>query len=352
MYRTFILSVIIILLLSSCSLSPIAATEVPSPPPSTQAPMAQPASQTGQPSPLEIISPQNWERLQLLQSFPAEMLQDPLVAVITPDEKTLVIGSRQRAQLFFFDLKSEKIFRLLEIAGVENINARFDELKYLSDGSIVASSSGPYMIYRIDSSTGDVLSTWEGINFALSADEQTMAVDSNGTSLINMANNTPITVLKNTDGWVDSLSPDKSKIAFHVINVSEDTVSVDIWDIKSQTTIKTLPGLYLSSYSPNGKFLVGISNIDSSLKIFSADGAVEITTISDKYGTYLISPDGSLIAYQTTDRSSIAMDTTNWEPHEMTLSGTLDSFSPGGHMLVTRTEDGSVLIWGVPLGAE
>lgn len=348
MHRIYMFFIAAAFLLSSCSSSGL-----PSPQPITQTPMAQPASQTGPFGQLEVISPQNWQRLQLLQSFPAEVLPNYFRIAIMPDEKTMVMGSNEKAQIFFFDLESGKITRSLDISGVKNINARFGELKYLSDGSILTSSSSPYMIYRIDSGTGDVLTAWDGIDFAISADEQTMAIDANGgTSLIDLTNNTPITFLENTDSVGYSLSPDISKIAIYVVNVSEDSGSVDIWDIKSKTIIKTLPDLYLHSYSPNGKFLAGLSNVDGSINIFSPDGAVQIKTIPDIYGEYLISPDGSLFAYQNANKASVALDTTNWTSYETTLNGTLDSFSPGGDMLVTRTEDLGVLIWGVPAEVE
>jgi WD40 repeat protein len=353
MYRIHIFSVTTILLLSACSLTSMPVTPLSGSLPTTQTPMAQPASQTGPFGQLEVISPQNWDRLQLLQSFPVEMLQNPMEASITSDEKTLVIGSRQRAQLFLFDLKSAKIFRLLEISGVKNIDARFEELKCLSDGSIMAKSSGPYMVYRIDRNTGDVLSAWESINFAISADEQIMAVDSlPGTLLINIADNTTFALLENNDSIGYSLSPDHTKIAMDAVDVSADAGRVDIWDIKSQTIIQTLPDTYGVLYSPNGKFLIGNSQVDGSLKIFSADGAALIKTISEAHSNALISSDGSLIAYQTPNGTSVAMDTTDWKSHETILQGWLDSFSPEGHMLVTRTEDGGVLIWGVPAGTE
>lgn len=350
MYRIRIFSVIIILLLSACSVTSAPVTPLPSSLPITQTPMAPPASQTEPFGQLEVISSQNWARLQLVQSFPAEMLRDQFRAAITPDEKTMVVGSSQRAQLFFLDLESGVISRLLEITGVKNVNARFDELKYLSDGSIMASSSGPYMIYRIDSSTGNILSEWEGINFAISTDEQIMATDAvGGTLLINFFNNTPIALLENTNGLGFSFSPDNSKIAIRAVAV--DTGSVDVWDLRNQMMIKSLPDLYSPSYSPNGKFLAAESVVDGSLNIFSPDGGVQITSIPNVVG-YLISPDDSLIVYEIANGSSIAMNTTDWKSYEMNLQGSLVSFSPGGHLLVTRTGYGAILIWGIPKGTE
>ena len=268
------------------------------------------------------------------------------VVVIAPDGKTLVLGDSNKAQLFFFDLESGTISsKSLDITNVENGDAPFNAIKYLSDGSIIASSSGPYMIYHIDSA-GNILSAWDAIEFAVSADEKYLAFDvAEGTSVINIANNSPIALLENSNGLGFSFSPDNSKIAIDVVTV--DYANVAIWDIKSKTILKTLLNMYKASYSPNRKFLAALDNVEGSLKIFSPDGTVQITTILDANSDYLISPDGSIVAYQTAEGSSIARDTTNWKSHETALRGRLDSFSPDGRFLITRTDDGGILIWGI-----
>ena len=236
----------------------------------------------------------------------------------------------------------------LEITNVRNINVPFKAIKYLSDGSIIVSSDSPYMIYHIDSA-GNILSAWDGIEFAVSADEKNLALEvDEETTLINIANNAPIALLENSNGLGFSFSPDNSKIAIDAVAV--DYVNVDIWDIKSQTILKTLQNMYMASYSPNGKFLVMIDTVDNTLKIFSPDGAVLITTILDAHSNYLISPDGSIVAYQTAEGSSVARNTTNWKSYETALRGRLDSFSPDGRFLITRTDDGGILIWGILKG--
>lgn len=268
------------------------------------------------------------------------------VVVIAPDGKTVVVGNSNKAQLFFFDLESGTIFpRSLYITNVENVDAPFKAIKYLSDGSLIASSNGSYMIYHIDSA-GNILSAWGGIEFAVSADEKYLALDLNeGTSVIDIANNVPIALLENSNGLGFSFSPDSSKIAIDAVSV--DNGNVDIWDMKSQTILKTLPNMYRPSYSPNGNFLVTLDQVDGSQKIFSPDGAVLMTTILDAHSDYLISPDGSIVAYQTADGSSVARDTTDWNSFETVLRGRLYSFSPDGRLLITRTDDGGILIWGV-----
>src|SRR5687768_14093818 len=82
MYRICIFFVTIILLLPACSVTSAPVTPLPSSLPITQTPMAPPASQTGPFGQLEVISSQNWARLQLVQSFPAEMLRDQFRAAI------------------------------------------------------------------------------------------------------------------------------------------------------------------------------------------------------------------------------------------------------------------------------
>ena len=360
MHRAFVLSIATAFLLFACSsfspkeTPPSETLTMPATQPPTSVPVPQPSTaqsdlQTGWLAQLETISPQNWIQLQLLQTFPAEMPMVHSVVVIAPDGKTLVLGDSNKAQLFFFDLESGTISsKSLDITNVENGDAPFNAIKYLSDGSIIASSSGPYMIYHIDSA-GNILSAWDAIEFAVSADEKYLAFDvAEGTSVINIANNEPIALLENSNGLGLSFSPDNSKIAIEAITVDEG--NVDIWDIKSQTILKTLPNMYRASYSPNGKFLAALDSVEGSLKIFSPDGAVKITSILDAHSDYLISPDGSILAYQTAAGTSVARDTTNWTSHETTLRGTLDSFSPDGRFLITRTDDGGILIWGVLKG--
>jgi len=322
------------------------ATQPPTSVPVTQPSVVRPNLPAGWLTRSETISPQNWTQLQLLQAFPAEMPMVHSVVVIEPDGKTVVVGNSNKAQLFFFDLESGTISpRSLYITNVENVDVPFKAIKYLSDGSAIASFDSPYMIYHIDS-TGNVLSAWDGTEFAVSSDEKNLALEaSESTSLVNLANNAPIALLKNSNGSGFSFSPDNSKIAIDAVTV--DYANVDVWDIKSQTILKTLQNMYMASYSPNGKFLVTIDDVDGSLKIFSPDGAVQITTILDAHSNYLISPDGSIVAYQTAEGSSVAKDTTNWKSLETILRGRLDSFSPDGRFLITRTDDGGILIWGV-----
>ncbi len=362
MHRAFTFSITTALLLFACSLfspketppsetiiAPTTSMPATQPPTSmsvTQPSVEQPNLQTGWLDQLETISSQNWTQLQLLQTFPAEMPMVHSVVVIEPDGKTLVLGNSNKAQLFFFDLESGTISpKSLYIHDVENVDVPFKAIKYLSDGSIIVSSDSPYMIYHIDSA-GNILSAWDGIEFAVSADEKNLALEvDEGTSVINIANNAPIALLENSNGLGFSFSPDNSKIAIDAVTV--DYANVDIWDIKSQTILKTLLNMYKASYSPNGNFLAALDNVEGSLKIFSPDGAIQITTIRDIHSDYLISPDGSIVAYQTAEGSSVARDTTNWAPIETALRGRLDSFSPDGRFLITRTDDGGILIWGI-----
>ena len=362
MHRAFTFSITTALLLFACSLfspketppsetiiAPTTSMPATQPPTSmsvTQPSVEQPNLQTGWLDQLETISPQNWTQLQMLQNFPAEMPMVHSVVVIEPDGKTLVLGNSNKAQLSFFDLESGAISpKSLYIHDVENVDVPFKAIKYLSDGTIIVSSDSPYMIYHIDSA-GNILSAWDGIEFAISADEKNLALEvGEGTSVINIANNEPIALLENSNGLGFSFSPDNSKIAIDAVTV--DYANVDIWDIKSQTILKTLLNMYKASYSPNGNFLAALDNVEGSLKIFSPDGAIQITIIRDMHSDYLISPDGSIVAYQTEEGSSVARDTTNWAPIETVLRGRLDSFSPDGRFLITRTDDGGILIWGV-----
>jgi WD40 repeat protein len=327
----------------------VPATQQPASAPVTLPAEEQPDLPTGWPGQLEIITPQNWGRLQLVKTFPAEMPMNRSAATFVPDGKTIVMGSNTSAKLFFFDLESGRLTTALVINGVKNANTPFKTIAYLADGTIMANSDRPYTVYHIDP-MGNVLSAWNSIYFAVSADEKILAFDVNeGTIVVDDAEETPIALLKNSNGYGFSFSPDNTRIAINA--VTEDYANVDIWEIKSQTIIKTLPDMYNVTYSPNGKFLAMLDANDGSLKAFTADDITLITAIQSARSGYLISPDSSILAYQTVEGPSVAMDTSSWKPVETTLRGELYAFSPDGRILMTRTDEGGMLIWGVPISA-
>lgn len=305
----------------------------------------QPDPPKGWLSELETITPQNWPRLQLLQTFPAEMPMMRSAVTFAPDGKTLVMGSNSASKLFFFDLENGKLARVMEIKGVENAATPFKTIEALADGSFIANADRPYTVYHIDNS-GNVLSAWNSIEFAVSPDEKLLAIDSNeGTALVNLANHSTVTTLMNTNGLGFSFSPDSSRIAIDA--VTEENASVDIWDVKNRKLVKTLPDKYNVTYSPDGKFLAMLDGNDSSLKIVSSDSFDLITTIADAHSGGLIAPDGSMLVYQTAQGSSIAVDTTNWKPVQAALQGDIYAFSPDGRILISRTGDGGILLWGI-----
>ena len=370
--RLFVLMISIVCLIVSCtpaSTEQVVSTETAIPPateismPATQPPTIESAAptQTSQPAlptdwlrQLEVIQSGNWSRLQLLKIFPAEMPLDHSAVAISPDGKTMALGSSSGAQIYFFDLGSGDLIQKVAFIGVSNATAYFNEIEYMSDGTLMANSDGPYAIYHIDAD-GNVLSMWDGINFALSADKRTMAHDTiEGTTLVDIASNTTLDSFEGNIALDFSFSPDGSKIAVNLAGV--DYATTEIWDIPSKTKLVTLNEVGNPSYSPNGKFLAVTSYVEdiTPLKIFSPDGATQLTTLSVDAPNGLngkpplFSLDGSVIAAQIANGSPVAWDTTNWETLETpALEGVLYSFSPDGHILVTRTSDGSILLWGV-----
>jgi len=337
------------------------ATEISSP--TIQPPTVEPATPTGTSQlvlptdwlrQLEVIQAGNWSRLQLLKTFPAEMPLNHSAVAISPDGKTMALGSSSGAQIYFFDLESGDLIQNVSFSGVSNATAYFNEIEYLSDGTLMANSDGPYAIYHIDVD-GNVFSMWDGINFTLSADKRTMVHDTiEGTTLVDIASNTTLDSFEGNIALDFSLSPDGSKIAVNLAGV--DYVTMEIWDIPSKTKLVTLNEVGNPSYSPNSKFLAVTSYEEDTtpLKIFSPDGATQLKTLNVDTPNGLngkpplFSLDGSVIAAQIANGSPVAWDTKNWETLETpTLEGELYSFSPDGRILVTRASDGSILLWGV-----
>ncbi len=361
MYRKFIFSITALLLTCACGsvrpiwLPPVLPTSSPTAHPSTPVPDPQATIQTSWLSQLEIIGPQNWSRLQLLQTFPAEMPMDYSAVTISPDGKTLVVGSSNSAQLVFLDIESGKFSGTMNINGVWSADEPFQTIEYLADGTLMANSSSPYAIYHIDSA-GNVLTRWDGIDFAVSTDDKTVAFGENeGTPLVDIASTKTLMTLNEINSYGYSFSTDDSKISMDIVTVED--LSVAIWDLASQSPLITLPDAGNSRYSPNGKFLavVGYEDEATTLKIFQPDGSAQIATlkVSEPHGLTgikpVLSPDGLIVASQISNGGlPTAWDTTNWQPLEApSLQGDLGSFSPDGRILITRAPDGGIFIWGV-----
>jgi hypothetical protein len=55
-----------------------------------------------------------------------------------------------------------------------------------------------------------------------------------------------------------------------------------------------------------------------------------------------------MIFSQIPGGTSLAWETNNWQSLAIpVLKGSLDSFSPDGRILITRTSDGGILLWGI-----
>lgn len=326
-------------------------TSVPATPtsilePATQRAAPQPASPTDWLSQLEVITAGNWSRLQLLKTFPAEMPLNRSAAAISPDGKTLAVGSGSGVTIFFIDLLSGQLSQTVSFNGAFNREAVFNTLQYLPDGTLLANSDGPYVIYHMDT-TGNILSTWDGSSFAISVDKKIMAYGTNeGTTLVDIASNTSLGSFEGGYALDYSFSPDGSKLAVNLAGV--DYVTTVIWDVPGNVRLAELDETGMGRYSPDGKFLAITSYAENSgaLKIFTPDGATELTTFNVSGQPPLFSQDGSIMAVQSGD--PLAWDTTNWQPLDSSvLQGALYSFSPDGRILLTRTSDGGILFWGV-----
>lgn len=370
--RLFILMISTLFIIFSCTpvsrdqvvptetaFPPATETSVPTTQPSTVEPVAPTeispsALPTDWLSQLEVIQAGNWSRLQLLKTFPAEMPLNRSAVAISPDGKTMAVGSSSAAKIFFFDLPDGLLSQTILVDGVANVDAVFNTIEYLPDGTLMANSDGPYAIYHLDVD-GNVLSKWDGISFALTTDKRTMAHDTiEGTTLVDIASNTTLNSFKGGIALDFSFSPDGSKIAENDAGV--DYVTTTIWDVRSGTQLATLNETGNGRYSPDGKFLAVTSYEEDAtpLMIFSPDGTTQLTLlrVDSPNGLNgkppLFSLDGSVIAAQIANGSPVAWDTTNWVLLDTpALHGELYSFSPDGHILITRTSDGSIMLWGV-----
>jgi len=329
--------------------TPVPVTHTPTVVPATQISAPQPTTTTDWLSQLEVITSENWSRLQLLKTFPAEMPLNRSAVAISPDGKTMAVGSSGGAKIFFFDIESGQLSRTISM-GISNVGAYFNimGMEYLPDGTLMANSDGPYAIYHIDA-TGNVLSMWDGSSFAISADKKIMAHGTDeGTTLVDIVSNTSLGSFEGGYALDFSFAPDGSKLAVNDAGV--DYVYTMIWDIPSRTQLAKLDETGDGRFSPNGKFLAVTSYAENSdsLKIFTPDGTTELITFNMGGQPPLFSLDGSIMAVQSGNGNPVAWDTSNWQSLDMpALQGELYSFSPDGRILVTRTSDGGILLWGV-----
>ena len=321
------------------------ATESPTSIAATITPTAEPANS------LQIIRAENWSRLQLLQTFPAEMPLRNTAVSISQDGETLAVGSNGGAKIFFFDIPSGQILRTVTL-GIPNPGDYFNivGIEYLPDDTLIVNSTGPYQIYHIDDA-GNVLAMWDGLSFALSADRKTLVHGgAEGVTLVDIAMDTPIASLPIQDALDHSLSPDGSTVAVNVVGV--EYANVVIWDVASNTQLAEFKETGNPRYSPDNRFLAVTSyEADTPpLRIFTPQGDMELPAleVGDENlsgSAPLWSPDGSIL---TTVGPLIAWDTTNWQPlHAPALEGSIQAFSPDGRILITRALNGGLMLWGV-----
>jgi len=368
-HRAFTSTIAVLFLLAACApnagtatLPAATATQsaIVTPVPATQTLPSAPVTQTAAPESahLEVIQAGNWSRLQLLKTFPAETPLSQSAIAISPDGRTMAVGAREGANILYFDLATGRLLQVVPM-NLPYIGEYFNYvgMEYLPDGTILANSNGPYMIYHIDT-VGNILSAWDGISFAVSADKRVMAYDKDGITLVEIAHNIPLATLEDSDAMYFSFSPDGSKIASESIGV--DYLYTEIWDIPNSILLTTLDETANPRFSPDGKFLAvtkyDYENDTTPVKIFSPDGATEVATldVSEPSGLNNRAPlwslDGSVITAQIGNGAPAAWESTNWQLLETpALQGEIHSFSPDGRMLITRTADGSILLWGVPI---
>ena len=260
----------------------------------------------------------------------------------------MAVGRNGGATIFFFDIPSGQLSRTVAL-GIPDVGAYFNivGIEYLPDGTLIVNSTGPYQIYHIDDA-GNVLFMWDGASFALSADKKTLVYGTaKGVTLVDIANNTPLGSFAILDALDYSLAPDGSKIAANVVGV--DYADIVVWDIASDTQLAEFTETGNPRYSPDTTFLAVTSYQDSTtpLHIFTPDGITQIITLGagDGSGAPLWSPDGSILTVQG---PLIAWDTTDWQPLKApALEGSVQSFSLDGRILVARTPDGGILLWGI-----
>ena len=203
---------------------------------------------------------------------------------------------------------------------------------------------------------------------AFSPDGTTLAVSeehkNNRITLLNVATGVSEAVLvvprtTNSDGVASlAFSPDGKTLA------SGRYRDLQLWDVPTATLTATLEGhLHWISdvaFSPDGGILVSSSYRDP-VRVWDVASATEIATLDGHKGgarRVAFSPDGKTLAIGGTHRDSTVRlwDVPNVR-HKATLVGHRNgisdlAFSPDGRTLASGGEDGTVLLWELPLEPE
>ncbi|MEG4123042.1 AAA-like domain-containing protein, partial [Microcoleus sp. Pol14D5] len=196
---------------------------------------------------------------------------------------------------------------------------------------------------------------------AFSRDGKTLASasDDNTIKLWNLQTQTEIKTLTGHSNEVYSVvfSPDGKTLA----SASKDK-TIKLWNLQTQTEIKTLTGhsnaVYSVAFSPDGLTLASASS-DKTIKLWNLQTQTEIKTLtghSNEVYSVAISPDGLTLASASSDKT-IKLWNLQTQTEIKTLTGHSSAvysvaFSPDGLTLASASDDKTIKLWNLQTQTE
>ncbi len=154
-----------------------------------------------------------------------------------------------------------------------------------------------------------------------------------------------------------AISPDGKTLAS-----ASDDKTIKLWNLQTQTEIKTLTGhsnaVYSVAFSPDGKTLASASS-DKTIKLWNLQTQPEIKTLTghkDSVNSVAISPDGKTLASASDDKT-IKLWNLQTQTEIKTLTGHKDSvnsvaISPDGKTLASASSDKTIKLWNLQTQTE
>ncbi|HMK27270.1 MAG TPA: caspase family protein [Chitinophagaceae bacterium] len=280
-------------------------------------------------------------------------------AQFSPDGTKVVTSSRD---------KTARIWNVADGTVLFTLEGHTNSLKsaqFTRDGKKIITTSFDTTARIWDVATGHADTVLKGHRrtvwaAAISKDNTKFVTASyDGTAKVwDLATGSMITDLKGHTNWVYSaqFSPDGKKIV-----TATDDSTIKIWDAITGTLLTSLTGhrdwVYSALFSPDGKKIVSTSR-DKTTKVWDIGTGGQDFNFRVKDNAYQIiftdySPDGSKIAFVTSEDSVKIIDAVTWNEIPCSIGHpqmVTAKFSPDGQKIITSSGDSTAKIWDLASG--
>jgi WD40 repeat protein/serine/threonine-protein kinase RIO1 len=237
-------------------------------------------------------------------------------------------------------------------------------ITFSPDGTMLASAGNDATVYIWDASTGEVLHTLQGHDYALwtvtdGVDEGGGQTPTGPTRLWDTISGNELDTLHGLDAYVFALAFSPSG---NLLASGGGDRSIRLWDTSTGKEMNILRGhasqVSSVAFSPDGTRLVSASG-DSTLYLWDTDTGEELSILRGHHGavrSVVFSSDGALLASAGFDKTIRIWDAFTGEEikallgHEELISSV--TFSNDDTQLVSGSQDNTIRIWDISSGKE